>query len=148
MSKNSSGGGAGAGKKIDGMGVAAELLGGIDPEHRKRLLESVAQRDPRVAETLEKRMFTFEHLRTVSDADLRAILREVPNSKLIVAMRRATEELQEAIYRNMTQRGGDVLREEVRTQGPKRVSDIVAAQGDILKIALRLEAEGKIKLRG
>lgn len=143
MSKDS-----GAGKKIDGMGVAAELLGGLDPEHRKRLLESLAQRDPKVAETLEKRMVTFESLRGVSDPDLRLILREVPHSKLIVAMRRATEELQEALYRNMTQRAGELLREEVSSQGPKKVSDIVAAQGDILKIALRLEAEGKIKLRG
>jgi flagellar motor switch protein FliG len=144
MSKDSSN----AGKKIDGMGVAAELLGGLDPEHRKRLLESVAQRDPKIAETLEKRMFTFESLRGVSDADLRLILREVPHSKLVVAMRRATDELQESLYRNMTQRAGEMLREEVRGQGPKRVSDIVAAQADILKIALRLESEGKIKLRG
>jgi flagellar motor switch protein FliG len=138
----------GAGKKIDGMGVAAELLGTLDPEHRKRLLESVAARDPKVAQTLEQRLFTFESLRGVSDADLRLVLKEVPHSKLIVAMRRATEELQEAIYRNMTQRAGEMLREEVKSQGPKRVSDIVSAQGDILRIALRLESEGKIKLRG
>jgi flagellar motor switch protein FliG len=93
-------------------------------------------------------MVTFESLRALTDADLRLVLKEVPHSKLIVAMRRATSELHEAIYRSMTQRAGEELRQEVQGQGPKRVSDIVAAQGDILRIALRLEDEGKISLRG
>ena len=136
------------GKKIDGMGAAAEMLNGLDPEHRKRLLDSVAKRDPKIAEGLEKRMFGFEDLRALSDHDLQLVLREAPHTKIIVALRRATEELQEAIYRNVTSRTGEMLREEVRTQGPKRVSDIQAAQADLLKIAIRLETEGKIRLRG
>jgi flagellar motor switch protein FliG len=144
MSKDNQNGG----KRIDGLGAAAELLNGLDPEHRKRLLDSVAKRDPKVAENIEKRMFGFEDLRALSDHDMQLVLREAPHSKIIVALRRATEELQEAIYRNVTSRTGDMLREEVRTQGPKRVSDIQAAQADILKIAMRLEAEGKIRLRG
>lgn len=135
------------GKKIDGVGAAAEMLGGLDPEHRKRLLEQVAKRDPRIAESIEKRLFGFEDLRGLSDHDMQLVLREAPHSKIIVALRRATPELQESVYRNVTSRTGDLLREEVRTQGPKRVSDIQAAQADLLKIALRLEAEGKIKLR-
>src|SRR4051794_16182122 len=132
------------GKRIDGLGAAAELLGGLDPEHRKRLLAEVAKRDPKVAADIESRMFGFEDLRALSDHDMRLVLRETPHSKIILALRRATEPLQEAIYRNMTSRAGDMLRDEVRTQGPKRVSDIVAAQADILKIAMRLASEGKI----
>lgn len=144
MSKNK----PGEGTRIDGLGAAAELLNGLDPEHRKRLLEQVAKRDPKVAENIEKRMFGFEDLRRLSDHDLQLVLREAPHSKIILALRRATEALQESVYRNVTSRTGEMLREEVRTQGPKRVSDIQAAQNDILKIALRLEAEGKIRLRG
>jgi flagellar motor switch protein FliG len=143
-----SGGGKGGGRRIDGMGAAAELLNGLDPEHRKRLLGEVAKRDPKVAAGLEQRMFGFEDLRRLSDHDLQLVLREVPHSKLIVALRRATDELQEAFYRNMTSRAGEMLREEVRAQGPKRVSDIQSAQADILKIAQRLDAEGKVRLRG
>lgn len=135
--------------KIDGLGAAAELLNGLDPEHRKRLLGQVAARDPKVAENIEKRMIGFEDLRRLSDTDLQAVLREAPHSKIVLALRRATPELQEAFYRCITARAGEMLREEVRDQGPKRVSDIQAAQADIIKIALRLEAEGKIRgLRG
>jgi flagellar motor switch protein FliG len=138
----------GPGKKIDGLGVAAEILNGLDPEHRKRLLDQLAARDPGVAQNIEKRMFGFEDLRGLTDQAFQLLLREVPHSKLVVALRRATPELQESIFRNMTSRAGEMLREEVQNQGPKRVSDIVAAQNDILKIALRLEAEQKIRLRG
>lgn len=133
------------GRRIDGLGAAAELLGGLDPEHRKRLLEAVAKRDPKVAAHIESRMYGFEDLRTLSDHDMRLVLRETPHSKIVLALRRTTEPLQEAIYRNMTSRAGEMLRDEVQSQGPKRVSDIAAAQADILKIAMRLDSEGKIQ---
>ena len=136
------------GHRIDGLGAAAEMLNGLDPEHRKRLMEELAKRDPAIVGKLESRMLTFEHLGGLTPPELQMVLREVPHSKLIVALRRAPPELLEAIYANMTARAGEVLREEVRDQGPKRVSDIQAAQTDILRIALRLEAEGKLKLRG
>ena len=135
------------GRRIDGLGAAAELLNGLDPEHRKRLMDQLAARDPQVAQKLEKRMFGFEDLTRVSDHDLQHLLREVPNSKLVLALRRVTPELLESVFRNMSARAGEVLREEVATQGPKRVSDIMAAQNDIIKIALRLESEGKITVK-
>ena len=135
------------GRKIDGMGVAAEILNGLDPEHRKKLMEQLAARDPQVVQKLEKRMFVFENLVRLSDHDLQHLLREVPNSKLVLALRRVTPELMEAVFKNTSARAGEVLREEVATQGPKRVSDIMAAQNDIIKIALRLESEGKIMVK-
>jgi flagellar motor switch protein FliG len=132
------------GKRIDGVGLAAELLNGLDPEHRKKLMDQIVTRDPRMAQKLGQRMFVFEDLSKLSDHDLQHLLKEIPNTKLVLALRRATPEFLEAIYRNMTARAGEVLRDEVATQGPKRVSDIQAAQADIVKVALRLEAEGKV----
>jgi flagellar motor switch protein FliG len=135
------------GIKVDGMAIAAEMLNGLDPEHRKKLLDQMAKRDPNITQKIQKRMFGFEELIGLEDHDFQLLLREIPNSKLVMALRRATPELLTKIYRNMSARAGEILKEEVDTQGPKRVSDIVAAQADILKIALRLEAEGKIRLR-
>lgn len=131
--------------RIDGLGAAAELLNGLDPEHRKKLLSELDARDPGLTRRLESRMIRFEHLIQLSDLDLQLVLREAHNSKLVLALRRAPTELLESIYRNMTARAGEVLRDEVATQGPKRVSDIMAAQADILKIAIRLSGEGRIK---
>lgn len=133
--------------RIDGLASAAELLNGLDPEHRKRLLSELAARDPGLTRKLEDRMFGFEDLARLSDADLQRLLKEVPNTKLVLALRRAPAGLLAAIYRCMTARGGEVLRDEVAAQGPKRVSDIMSAQADITKIALRLADEGAIALK-
>lgn len=134
------------GKKIDGIGAAAELLNGLDPDHRKKLMAELAARDPQTTRKLENRMYVFDDLAKLSDRDLQILLKELPHSKLVLALRRATDELLEGIYRNMTARGGEMLRDEVSSQGPKRVSDIVSAQSDLIKIAMRLADEGKITL--
>jgi flagellar motor switch protein FliG len=137
MSKN-------GGIKIDGLGAAADLLKGLDPDHRKRLMTELEARQPGLTQKLSSRMLVFEDLARIEGLGLQLVLKEVPHSKLVLALRRAPDLLHEAIYRGMTARGGEALREEVAGQGPKRVTDIQAAQADILKIAARLADEGKI----
>jgi flagellar motor switch protein FliG len=133
-------------KKVDGVGIAAQLLNGLDPEHRKRLMDKLTERDPELMQKVEKRMFVFEDLVRLSDHDFQLLLRETQSSTLVLALKRVTPELREAIFRNISARARDALRDEVATQGLRRVSDIMEAQNGILKIALRLEAEGKIKI--
>ncbi len=136
------------GQQVDGLRIAAELLAALEPEHRRKLMGAVATRDPEIARKLGERILLFDDLIRLTDSEFKILLKEIPHSKLILALRRATPVLQEKIYANMTARAGEMLKEEVQTQGLKRVSDIAGAQNDILKIALRLESEGKIVVTG
>ena len=132
-------------KKFDGMKAAAEMLAHLDTEAREKLLANVAARDPAVAEQLQKQMFVFEDLVHLSPADIQLVLKEISQSRLALALRNMPEVVKNKLFESMSVRGADALREEITTQGPRRVSDVESAQTEVIKIAKRLEADGKIK---
>ena len=93
-------------------------------------------------------MFVFENIMDIDDRGIQLILREVQSESLIVALKGANEELREKIFKNMSQRAAEMMREDLESKGPVRLSDVEANQKEILKIVRRLSDEGQIALGG
>jgi flagellar motor switch protein FliG len=93
-------------------------------------------------------MFIFEDLLQVDDRSIMAILKEINNETLTMALKTASEELREKIFKNMSERAAQMLKEDLEVMGPARLKDVETAQQSILKVAKKLESEGKIVLAG
>jgi flagellar motor switch protein FliG len=93
-------------------------------------------------------MFVFENLMDVDDRGVQLLLREVQSDSLIIALKGASQELREKVFKNMSQRAAEMLREDLESKGPVRLSEVEAEQKEILKIARRLADEGQIQLGG
>jgi flagellar motor switch protein FliG len=91
-------------------------------------------------------MFVFENVLDIDDRDIQLILREVQSESLIVALKGASEELREKIFKNMSQRAAEMMREDLEFKGPVRLSEVESNQKEILKIVRRLSDEGQITL--
>jgi flagellar motor switch protein FliG len=129
--------------KLGGSKTAAELLnmlGGGDPG----VIEAIRERDPDLAQEIEDRMFTFDDLIRVDDRGIQTLLREVQSDQLVVALKGADPALREKVFRNMSQRAAESLREDLEARGPMRISEVEAQQREILQTARRLADEGQI----
>ena len=118
----------------------------MDPEHRDKLLASVAERDPRLAEEIEKQIFVFENLARLQVGQLQILLREISVSELALALRSTTDSVKKAVFANISTRTGKLLQDEIDSQEPRRQADVTAAQARILQTAKRLGQEKKISL--
>jgi flagellar motor switch protein FliG len=129
--------------KLGGSKTVAELLnmlGGGDAG----MLDAIRERDPGLAQEIEDRMFAFDDLIRVDDRGIQTLLREVQSDQLVVALKGADPALREKVFRNMSQRAADALREDLDARGPMRVSEVEAQQREILQTARRLADEGQI----
>ncbi len=134
------------GQKQGGVRVVAEILNQMDSSVETAILKGIEEQKQNLAEEIRKLMFVFEDLVQVDDRSIMAILKEVNNETLMAALKTATEELKEKIFKNMSERAGQMLKEDLEVMGPVRLKDVEAAQQVILKIAKKLEGEGKIVL--
>ena len=132
---------------FDGLGSAAQIVKRMNAGRSKAVLESVAQGNPELAEQLRDLLFTFEDLRRVDSRGLAELLRKVDTKLLSVALKGATEDMMDLFLNNMSERAGDMLREEIECLGQTRLADIEAAQKEVVKTALELEQEGSITLQ-
>jgi flagellar motor switch protein FliG len=121
-----------------GLKAAAELLNGLDPESQKRLLSSIAERDPGIAEGIRKEMFRFEDILKLNDLVVQKLIQTVPVKKLALSLRGAPGEVQQKFFRNISMRGLANLKEEMDSMGPQPRSQVVAAQAELIEIARRL----------
>jgi flagellar motor switch protein FliG len=133
---------------LGGVRAAAEILNFIGTAHETSILEAVREHDADLAQKILDDMFTFDDLFELDDRGIQLLLREVQSESLIVALKGAKPELREKIFKNMSQRAGDLLREDLEAKGPVRLSEVEAEQREILKIARRLSEEGQIVLGG
>jgi len=93
-------------------------------------------------------MFTFDNLIEVDDRGIQMLLREISTDNLVLALKGTDDNIKAKIFKNMSQRAGDTLREDLETRGPVKLSDVETAQKDIITIARRLADEGQISLGG
>ncbi len=140
--------GGGAGKKIEGAKTLAEILNHCDRTTESKVLESVEEKSSSIADAVRQLMFVFDDLVEMDDKGIQVLLKEVSTEDLTLALKTASQALKDKIFRNMSQRAAELLKEEMQTRGPARVSDVEKAQLAIVKIARKLEAEGKIILAG
>ena len=131
---------------LGGVQAVAEILNYSDRRTGENILQSLEESDSELAEKVRKLMFVFEDLASVNDAGIRELLKEVRNEELTLAMKTCSEELKSKIFKNLSQRAAQMLEEDLSVLGLVRLSDVEAAQQNILTIARRLEKEGKIVL--
>jgi flagellar motor switch protein FliG len=129
-----------------GIKTAAEILNFVGTANEATVIENVRAIDPDLAQKIQDQMFVFDNLITVEDRAIQLILREIQTESLIVALKGASEEIREKIFKNMSQRAGEMLREDLEAKGPVKLTEVEAEQKAILKVARRLSDEGQISL--
>ena len=129
-----------------GLQGVADLLNRLDPVTCKQILETIEGQDPNIALGIRNLMFTFQDLMGVPEAGIREILGQLDKKTLAVALRGAPEELRSFIFKCMSARAADMLKEDMEVLGPLRAREVLKAQQEAVAIARKLEAEGKISL--
>lgn len=131
---------------FNGLQVLVQILSNLPREVMQEIIDNLEQRNPELAERVQQAMFTFEDLVELDDRSIQRVLREVDMRELALALKGASEELKEKIFRNMSQRAAQILREEMDYMGPVRLRDVTAAQRRIVDIVRKLEEAGEITI--
>jgi flagellar motor switch protein FliG len=131
-----------------GIRAVAEILNFIGTANETSVVDAIREYDPDLAQKILDEMFVFENLMDIDDRSIQLILREVQSDSLILALKGASPDLREKIFKNMSQRAAEMLREDLESKGPVRLSEVEAEQKEILKIVRRLADEGQIVLGG
>ncbi len=131
---------------LGGTKAAAEILNFLGSAIETVAIEAIREHDAELAQKVLDQMFTFENLNDLDDKAIQTLLREVQSEALIVALKGADESLRERIFKNMSTRAAETLREDLEAKGPVRLSEVEAEQREILKIVRRLADEGQIQL--
>jgi flagellar motor switch protein FliG len=148
LAKLLSGGAVGKKSAVGGIRTVAEILNRLGSTHEAAAIEAMREQDGDLADRIVDEMLVFENLLEVDDRGMQALLREVQSESLIVALKGATQELRDKIFRNMSQRAAEMLRDDLDAKGPVRVSEVEAEQKEILKIVRRMADEGQIVIGG
>ena len=133
---------------IGGIKCAAEIMNFIDTSIEADLMDSIKEIDADMGTEIEDLMFVFDNLKDVDDKGIQTLLREVSSDVLIIALKGADTDLQEKIFKNMSKRAAELLRDDLEAKGPVKVSEVETSQKDILTIARRLADSGEIALGG
>jgi flagellar motor switch protein FliG len=131
---------------MGGVRAAAEILNFMSGSNEESVVANVRGYDEELAQAIVDQMFVFDNLIDVEDRGIQVLLKEVESESLIVALKGARPELREKILKNMSSRAADLLREDLESRGPVRVSEVEAEQKNILQIVRRLADEGEITL--
>jgi len=142
-------GGEGVGKSmLGGVGAAAGILNCMGATQEAQVIEAVKEFDADLAQKILDEMFVFENLLDLDDRAIQSLLREVQSESLIIALKGASETLRDKIFKNMSQRAAEMLRDDLEAKGPVRVSEVETEQKEILKIVRRMAEEGQVVLGG
>jgi flagellar motor switch protein FliG len=135
-------------ERVGGVETVAEVLNLCDRNAERTILEGVEIEDPELVEQIRRLMFVFEDLLLVEGKGIQAVLKEVDNDELCLALKTASEDLKEKIFANMSTRASELIKEEMEYIGPVRLSDVEAAQQRIVDIVRRLEDAGELIIAG
>ncbi len=133
---------------LGGTKTAAELLNFLGAALETAAVDAIREYDADLAQKISDQMFTFDDLHNLDDRAVQALLREVQSESLIIALKGADPSMRERVFKNMSSRAAEMLREDLESKGPVRVSEVEAEQREILKIVRRLADEGQIQLGG
>lgn len=134
--------------RMGGIRTTAEILNFMPGSLESSVIENFVQYDEEIAQKIMDEMFVFDDLLNVDDQAVQLLLREIQSDSLITALKSAKEELRAKIFKNMSQRAAEMLREDLETRGPVRVSEVEAEQKKILKTLRQLADDGRIVLGG
>lgn len=131
---------------LGGVKAAAEIINLMGSAVETSALDYIRESDGDLAQRIMDNMFTFEDMNKLDDKGFQAVLKEVQSESLVIALKGATPELREKVFRNMSSRAAETLREDLESRGPVRVSEVESEQKEMLKIVRRLVDEGQIVL--
>jgi flagellar motor switch protein FliG len=135
-------------EKAGGVDTVAEILNLADRSTEKGIMEGLEAEDPDLVEQIRRLMFVFEDILLVNDKGIQSVLKEVENEELALALKTASQELKDKIFKNMSERAAQLIGEDMQYMGPVRVSDVESAQQKIVDIVRRLEDAGEIIIAG
>jgi len=133
---------------MGGTRAAADILNFMSGDHENSAMEYLKNYDPEMAQKIMDEMFVFENILDIEDRGIQLLLREVQSDQLIIALKGASEEMREKIFKNMSQRAAEMMREDLESKGPVRLSEVESQQKEILMVVRRLADEGQISLGG
>jgi flagellar motor switch protein FliG len=135
-------------KPMGGIRAAAEILNFFTGENETSVMANLKNYDNEMAQKIMDEMFVFDNIMDIEDRGIQLLLREVQSESLIIALKGASSELREKFFKNMSQRAGEMMREDLESKGPVRLSEVEANQKEILLIIRRLADEGQITIGG
>jgi flagellar motor switch protein FliG len=135
-------------KKLGGVESVAEIMNQLDHNTENNIFASLEEMDADLAENIRQKMFVFEDLINIDGRGIQAILKEITNEDLSLALKTASEGLKALILKNMSSRASEMLLEDMEAMGPVKLSDVENAQQNIVRVARKLEAAGKIVIGG
>ncbi len=127
-----------------GIEAAVEILNNVDRSTERTIIDALEEEDPELADEIRKRMFVFEDIVSLGDRGVQQIIREVEPKDLALALKTASEDVSTLIFKNMSKRAADILREDIEFMGPVRLRDIEEAQSRIVAVVRRLEEAGEL----
>ena len=133
-------------KPMGGIRAAAEILNFLSGENEQSVLTNLKNYDSDMAQKIMDEMFVFDNIMDIDDRGIQVILREVQSESLIIALKGANVDLREKIFKNMSTRAAEMMREDLESKGPVRLSEVEAQQKEILQTVRRLSDEGQIQL--
>lgn len=133
---------------VGGLKRAADILNFMETSAENAILDAIRDKDETLGTRIQELMFTFENLLELDDRSVQRMLREVPGEQLVAALKGAPDELKELVLKNMSKRAAESFREDMEARPPMRVSEVEAAQKEILAVVRRLAEEGEIALGG
>jgi len=134
--------------KVGGVEKVVDMFNHFDRSKEKQILDKLDVISPPLAEIIRKHLFTFEDVFALDDRSIQQVMREVSNDTLTLAMKTSTDDVKNKIFKNISSRAADMIKEDLEVMGPVRLSDVEKAQGEIIKIVRKMEEEGKIVLGG
>ena len=137
--------------KASGFGgpkAAAEILNRVGAAPEGRIIEEITKTDEALGQKLQDLMFVFEDLISIDDRGMQELLREIPGDKLIIALKATGEDMKQKFFKNMSERASQMLKDDLEAKGPVKLSEVEAAQKEILLTARRMGDEGRVQLGG
>ena len=148
MEKQFTGSGSTQSRQIGGVKKVADIMNFMDGANEALIMDSIKESDEDLAQQIEDLMFVFDNLSDVDDRGIQALLREISTDTLVVALKACDEEIKEKIFKNMSKRAAELMRDDLDAMGPVKLSEVEAAQKEILTVARRMADSGEIVLGG
>ena len=133
---------------VGGKKTAANILNFMDTSIENEVLDEVKETDAELGQNLEDLMFVFENIGEIDDRGMQALLREVSSETLVLALKATDDKVKEKVFKNMSKRAGEMLRDDLEARGPVKLADVEGAQKEILAIARRMMEAGEIAVGG
>lgn len=134
--------------KVGGIEKVVDMFNHFDRSKEKQILDKLDVISPPLAEIIRKHLFTFEDVFSLDDRSIQSVMREISNDTLTLAMKTSPDEVKDKIFKNISSRAAEMIKEDLEVMGPVRLSDVEKAQSEIIKIVRKMEEEGKIVLAG